>query len=112
MIYVIGLIVNLSQRFNVVLTFLDQKTVSALGVCFKLIYCFVDLFSEVSAHSINELIEFDQIIVFSELLLDCEMLGSCGPVIHFPQIFFLQFFEGNEVILALFMCELGETYRT
>ena len=39
------------------------------------------------------------------------MLGSCGPVLHFPQVLLLELFEGDEVELTFLMGKLSQTYR-
>ena len=93
LVNVVGLVVYFPEGFDIILPFLNKKSIPAFRVIFELVDSFVDFFLEFFADSFDKLVEFDQIIVFSQLLLDIKMLGFGGPVVHPPQIFFLQFLQ-------------------
>ena len=40
------------------------------------------------------------------------MFGLGWPVLHLPKLFFLKFFDGDEIKLTLFMGKLSKTDRT
>ena len=105
---VVGLVVNLSQRFNVILPFLNQKSISSFRVILEFFDGFIHFFFEFGADSFNKFVQFDEIVILAEFLFDFEVFGSCWPVVHAPEIFFFEFFESDEVIFALFVAELGE----
>lgn len=109
MIYVIGLIIDLPQRLNIVFTLLDQQSVSRLSICFELVNCFIYSQLQICTDSFNQFVQLYQIIKFPQFLLDFEMLRFSGPVIHFPQIFLLQLFKSNQIVFAFLVRELSKT---
>ena len=82
---IVRLEVELSERFNIVLSLFDEKSVPGLGIGFELVDGLVDFDFEIVADPFDELIEFDEVIVLPELLLDFVVLGPGGPVVHFPE---------------------------
>jgi hypothetical protein len=39
------------------------------------------------------------------------MIRPGGPIIHFPQLFFFKFLEGDEVVLAFLVSKLSQANR-
>jgi len=111
-VYVVGLIVNFPQRFDIILSLLDEQSVARFGVGFEFVNSFVHSRFELCTDSIDQLVEFNQIIEFPEFFLDLEMLRSGGPVVHFPHILFLQFLERDKIVLALLVGEFSEADGT
>ena len=60
------------------------------------------------ADALNKLIEFNKVIILVEFLLDLKVIGTGGPVVHFPELFFLELLDCDEFVFAFFVVELSE----
>ena len=112
MVNIVGLIVNFSEGLYIILSLLDKKSISTLCVVFKLINTLIDFLFELSTNSLDELVKLDEIIVFSKLLFNIKMIWLGGPIIHSPQILFLQLFKGNKIVFTFFMWKFCQAYGT
>ena len=65
LINIVGLVINFPKRFDIILPFLNKKSIPTFGVIFKFINSFVNFFFEFFTDSFNKLVKFNKIIIFS-----------------------------------------------
>lgn len=108
---IVGIEVDFPQWLNIVLPFLNQQPVSGFGVVLQLIDGLVDFLPQLLAYSFDQLIQLYQVVVFAEPLLYGKMFGLSRPVVHLPQISFLQLFQCYQVEFAFLVTELSQAHR-
>ena len=65
LINIVGLVVNFSKRFDIILSLLNKKSIPTFGVIFKFIDSFINFFFKFFTDSLDKLVKFDKIIIFS-----------------------------------------------
>jgi hypothetical protein len=63
------------------------------------------------AYALDQLIQFNQVIVLVEFLFYLKVVGSCGPVVHFPEFFLFQLLNCDKFVFALFVIEFSQACR-
>ena len=108
--HIVSLMIKLSQRLNIKLSFLYQEPVSGFGVIFKFVYRLYDLLFQLVADALDQLIQLNQVVVLSQFLLNLKVVRTCRPIVHFPKFFLFQLLNRDQFVFALFVVEFSQAY--